>query len=207
MAIIKSGASTDELNIDPVSKAARVTQYDSAGRELTNKATFAVSGTFTPPATPTDMLRITGSASKTVRLVSMSIATTNTAAGSQQFFVIKRSADNTLGTFIPGTPVPFDSNDVATAVAGHYTANPVALGAAVGTVSTRRVASPAPVPASFAGVREDAGQELLFWGGVTDLDKRVTLRGTAQILVLNFAGAALVAGQTHAYTIVWTEES
>jgi hypothetical protein len=35
MAVIKSGASTDQLTVDPVSKAARVTQYDSAGNEIT----------------------------------------------------------------------------------------------------------------------------------------------------------------------------
>jgi len=38
------------------------------------------------------------------------------------------------------------------------------------------------------------------------LAQPVTLRGIAQQLVLNFAGAALVAGQTHAYCVVWTEE-
>lgn len=125
---------------------------------------------------------------------------------SEKIAIAKRSADNTLGTFNAGTPVPFDSTDAATAEAGHYTVNPTILGSPVGTVSTRRVASPAAIPATWAGVREDAGQELLFWGGVTDLDKRITLRGTDQILVVNFGGAALVAGQTHAYTIVWTEE-
>ena len=34
MATIKSGATADLLTIDPTSKAARVTQYDSTGREL-----------------------------------------------------------------------------------------------------------------------------------------------------------------------------
>lgn len=34
MAVIKSGATADELTIDPTSKAARITLYDSAGNEL-----------------------------------------------------------------------------------------------------------------------------------------------------------------------------
>jgi len=34
MAVIKSGASTDQWSIDAVSKAGRVTLYDSTGREL-----------------------------------------------------------------------------------------------------------------------------------------------------------------------------
>jgi hypothetical protein len=209
MAIIKSGASTDNLTIDPTSKAARVTPYDSTGRELSPgiRQTFSVSGTFTPAATPTDILRITGSASKTVRVLSIFLTTTNTAAGSQQYFLIKRSADNTTGTFVTGTSTPYDSSNAApTAVAGHYTANPGGLGSAVGTIATYRVASPAAVPASFAGVNTNAGFELIPAHMNPALGQSIVLRGTAQILVVNFNGAALVAGQTHAYNIIWTEE-
>lgn len=52
MAVIKSGASTDQLSIDPISKAARVTLYDTAGVGLvseggvnsnTNKTIYTVS--------------------------------------------------------------------------------------------------------------------------------------------------------------------
>lgn len=209
MATIKSGASTDQLTIDPTSKAARVTLYDANGREVSpqSKATYMASGTFTPPATPSDMVKITGSATKTIRVIAFIIVTTNTAAGSQQFLLIKRSADDTTGTFVAATAVPVDSNSpAATAVVGHYTANPGGLGAAVGTVNTKRVASPAAVPASFAGIVDDAGVDMIPQAGSSLMDQTVTLRGVAQILALNFNGAALVAGQTHAYTIVWTEE-
>lgn len=41
MAKIQSGASADQLTIDPTSKAARVTLYDSTGRELFAKQTGA----------------------------------------------------------------------------------------------------------------------------------------------------------------------
>jgi len=44
MAVIKSGASTDQWTIDPTSKAGRVTLYDSAGNEIT---TISISGTVT----------------------------------------------------------------------------------------------------------------------------------------------------------------
>lgn len=208
MAVIKSGASSDQLTIDPTSKAARSTPYDSAAREVSpqSKATFSASGTFTPAAAATDMVTIYGSASKTVRVIAFIISTTNTAAGSQQFLLIKRSAANTTGTYVAGNAVPHDSTDAATATVGHYTANPGALGAAVGTMRTARVASPAAVPASFAGVVRDAGIDLLDFGSNSILDKPVVLRGVAQGLVLNFNGAALVAGQTHAYTVIWIEE-
>lgn len=42
MAVIKSGATTDQLTVDPTSKAARVTLYDSAGAEKTASAPLPV---------------------------------------------------------------------------------------------------------------------------------------------------------------------
>lgn len=175
----------------------------------TDKFIYMASGTFTPAATPTDLVIIEGSSTRTIRVTSFDITTTNTAAGSQQFFLVKRSAANTTGTFVAATKVPLDSGWAASTAnrVGHFTANPGALGAVVGTIITKRVASPAPVPASFAGVVQDAGFDIL-----EDINKRndygqyVTLRGVAETLALNFNGAALVAGQTHAYTITWIEE-
>jgi len=211
MAIIKSGASTDQLTVDVTSKAARATLYDSAGRELSTqgKQTFMIASTFTPAATPTDLVIIEGSATKTIRIVRIKIITTNTAAGSQQFFLIKRSTADTTGTFVSaGTPVPLDSTNAAATVnrAGHFTANPGALGTAVGTMNIIRAASPVAIPATFAGIVDEAGYDLLDHYVNSQLDQLVTLRGVAQTLAINFNGAALVAGQTHAYTIVWVEE-
>jgi hypothetical protein len=169
-------------------------------------ATYMASGTFTPAATPTDIVTIAGSASKTIRVHSIRLTTTNTAAGSQQFSLIKRSTADTTGTFVAATAVPTDSGyAAATATVGHYTANPGALGTAVGTINTVRWASSAAVPASFAGVNEDAGQELIPTVRNGFLLPPITLRGTAENLAVNFGGAALVAGQTHAYTVVWSE--
>lgn len=209
MAIIKSGASSDNLTIDATSKAARATLYDATGREIAwqSKASYLAAGTFTPAATPTDLVIIEGSATKTVRVVSMKIFTTNTAAGSQQFFLIKRSTADTTGTFVAATAVPVDSADAAATVnrVGHFTANPGALGTSVGNAYVTRVGSPAAVPASFAGVMQEAAVEMI--PKVTSgLERLLTLRGVAQCLAINFNGAALVAGQTHAYFIQWTEE-
>lgn len=209
MAVIKSGATSDQLTIDPTSKASRATIYDATGREISSqsKATYAASGTFTPPATPSDMVTIYGGVGKTIRVLAFKISTTNTAAGSQQFFLIKRSAVDTGGTPVAATIVPLDStNPGPVATVQHYTANPAGLGAAVGTIATARVASPVAIPGSFAGVKEDAGIDLLVFGQNSLLDQPVVLRGAAQGLCLNFNGAALVAGQTHAYNIVWIEE-
>lgn len=171
------------------------------------KQTFSASSTFTPVATPTDLIKITGAAGKIIRVMSMVLVTTNTAAGSQQFLVIKRSADDTTGTFVAATAVPMDSgNTAALATVGHYTANPGGLGAAVGTINTLRVASPAAVPGSFAGVALTAGFEMLPIALWPAIPQHVILRSAAEVCVVNFGGAALVSGQTHAYTIIWTEE-
>jgi len=209
MAQIKSGASSDLLTIDPTSKAARATLYDSTGREVSfqSKAAYMANGTFTPAATPTDIVTIFGSATKLVKVTAFLIGTTNTAAGSQQFFLVRRTAVDTTGTFVAATTGQFDTNDpalTATAI-GHYTANPGGLGAGV-NFFVNRVSSPIAVPASFAGNAFVAHVDLIAQLGSRPLDRAITLRGTTQGLCLNFNGAALVAGQTHYYNIVWTEE-
>jgi len=200
-----------DVEVDTTSKAMRVTVYDIAGRDISasSKNTFSASGTFTPAATPTDLVIIEGSATKTVRIVSMVISTTNTAAGSQQFLLVKRSAADTTGTFVAATAIPWDSANTATANrVGHFTANPGALGAVVGTINTIRVATPVAIPATFAGITQKAEYDLIPAppGGTNSLSTPVILRGVAQCLAINFAGVALVAGQTHAYTVIWTEE-
>ncbi len=208
MAVIKSGASSDEQTIDPTSKAARVTEYDTSGRAVAtqSKSTYFAAGFFTPAATATDIVTIFGSASKTVRVHAFRIGSTNIAAGSQQLFLLKRSSNNTAGTFVAATPVQADTTDApATVAVGHYTVNPTILGTSDGTVNIMRVASPAAVPASFAGVQQDVTVDMLDFGA-NFLKKDVVLNGTAQGLCLNFNGAALVAGQTHVYAICWTEE-
>lgn len=208
MGVIKSGASADLWKIDNLSKAGRVTPYTSAGREITpqSKATYSCAATFTPGATPGDLVTIFGSNTKITQVVSIVIVTTNTAAGSQQFYLAKRSSPSTGGTFVAATPVSFDSTDpAATANVGHYTANPTE-GTLTGNTNIMRVASPVAVPGSFAGIVEDAGKEMVPWILNSLLDKPITLRSTQEGVVVHFARAALVAGQTHAYHIVWTEE-
>lgn len=208
MAEVKSGNSSDLWTIDPISKAGRVSLYDTAGRNITPESapTYSAVGSFTPPATPTDIVSIIGSASKIIRVFSFVLITNNTAAGSQQFTVIKRSTLNSGGTYVAVIGAAHDSLDAAaTATTGHYTANPASLGASLGFVTVIRVASPVLVPGSFAGIVFDAGNELLPQiGGVVE---PIVLQGAAQGLYVNFNSVALVAGQVHSYRITWTEEA
>lgn len=167
--------------------------------------TYAVGNTFTPPATPTDMITVTGSASKTIRVWSLHVCTTNTAAGSQEFRLIKRSTADTGGTAVASTLVPLNATSAAaTATVNHYTANPGALGTAVGTVNIVRWASPIAVPGAMTV--PTACQELLPTGLPGQGVVPVVLNGIAEQLAVNFNGAALVAGQTHAFRVTVTEE-
>jgi hypothetical protein len=184
---------------------------DSAARDLSyqSKQTYGVASNFTPVATPTDLVIIEGSATKTVRVISMIIATQCTAAGSMEFFLIKRSAADTTGTFVSaGTIAPFDSNNAASTVnrVGHFTANPGGLGATVGTIARRQVATPVLKPATWAGITQTSEVEMIPNGSYTLLDQPITLRGVAQCLAINFNGVALVAGQIHQYSLIWMEE-
>lgn len=207
MAIIKSGGSSDQLTIDATSKAARVTLYDSTGREISaqGKRAYAAAGSFTPAATPADLLTIFGSASTTVRLVSLKFGAQNTAAGSQQYFISKRSAVTTGGTPVAATIIPLDSNDAAaTATINHYTADPTP-GTALGNINIMRVASPVLLAATFAGIVQNVLFEMLPTDG-SGLVRPVTLRGVGQGVAVNFNDAALVSGQVHLYAVVFTEE-
>lgn len=153
----------------------------------------------TPPATPTDMVTITGSATATVKVLAMELMATTTAAGTQTFFIVKRSTANTVGTSTSPTNVPHDSNDAAsTAVVRSYTANPTP-GVTVGTVDAKKIFTPA--------VSSVTTPYLTIFDFTRDgLDQGIVLRGTSQVLALNFAGAALPAGLNLTVNIVWVEE-
>lgn len=101
----------------------------------------AASTPFTPGATPQDVFTITGSASKTVTVLSAGIATVQTTAGVNHWQLVKRSAANTGGTSVVVAAVPIDDSfAAATATVRQYTANPTAgpLSAISGQAALRR---------------------------------------------------------------------
>lgn len=205
MAVIKSGASSDNLTVDVTSKAARMTAYDTTGRIVApqTKSTYGVSTTpFTPPATPTDMATIFGSASKTVYVYAVSITTTQNTAGINRVYLIKRSAANSGGTSAAPTIVPYDSgNAAATATILNYTANPAGLGASVGNVCVQNMYSPILATGTSSLV-----QDMYPRPGTFELATPIILRGVAQGLCVNFNGAALPAGLSVIVNFIWTEE-
>lgn len=162
------------------------------------KTTYsAVVNNLTPPATPTDMVTITGSATRTIRILKVEISTLQTTAGINTFFLIKRSTADTSGTSASVTAIPHDSGDAAaTATVLSYTANPT-LGTTIGTVRASKLLTPASTTT----------QSGVYVWDFDDLNgKPVILRGTSQVLAVNFNGAALPSGLNVNCSIEWTEE-
>ena len=198
-----SGASADLWTIDPTSKAARVTLYDSLGVEIKNPqqvATYsACSAIFTPPATPTDVFTITGSGSKTVKVYRMWLSSLQTTAGQNAWYIVKRNLANTAGTSDNLVELPHDSNSAAaTATVLDYTVNPT-INDTTGKAWAGYIASPAPATAAIGDYVQQVDFIALF-------GQPLVLRGVAQVLAWNFDGAALPAGLAVIGGVTWTEE-
>lgn len=201
---IKSGASTDEQTIDPISKAARVTLYNSDGSYNGEKRTYRASTVIPLVAAVTanvPFFNIIGSGTtlvkvKRIRVSGMSL----TAVGYFAINLEKLSTASTGGTSTALPAVVLDSADAgATAVVRAYTAAPT-KGALVGTIASWRALWQATVAAA-------AGQtwDHTFSFGDQPETKAIALRGISQELALTFPVALTSAG-TVSVDIEWTEE-
>lgn len=163
-------------------------------------ATYRASTAFqTPVATPTDIVTIIGSATKTVKIQRIVLHNTQTTAGINKFFLIKHSTADTGSTVVNPTCVPLDSaNSAATAVVNQMTVTNPTVGAVVGTIVTSMALAPAP------GATAIGGDTVLFDAKLSA--QPICLNGVAQELALNFAGAAVPAGLTVSLDIEFTEE-
>lgn len=156
----------------------------------------AVATGFVSAASATDVYNIQGSATKVIKISKIKVSGTTTSGSAIKLTVslIKRSAANTGGTSVVSTNVPYDStNGAATAVLRHYTANPSALGAAVGTVRSETLAITAS--GLTGGVLE--------WN-FTDGGQHVILRGTSEFLSINFNGTS-ITGAVISISVEWSE--
>jgi hypothetical protein len=157
----------------------------------------AATGTWTIPATPTDMVTIQGSATKTIKILNITLMASQTTAGANSFFLIRRSAANTGGTASTVSAGSMAAaNAGATAVVKFYTVNPTGLGAANGTLDIAYLNTAAP------------GGAILPYQWILDsnLGQPIILSGTSDFLALNFNGATLPSGLKVALTIEWSEE-
>jgi hypothetical protein len=159
--------------------------------------TFAVAtAPFNVAAATTDFFCLVGSPTKTVIVLEVSFLLTQTAASGITVFFIKRSADNTGGTFTNPTIVPADSQNTASgAVVRAYTVNPAALGATVGNFYATTVQAPVATGAIANSPN---------WYQRQQGEQGITLRGINEVLSFNLAGATF-AGLAAKVVIRWVE--
>jgi hypothetical protein len=161
------------------------------------KSTYRYAGTFTPAATPTDMIIIPGSASKIARVKRIMLGGIATTAGNMPILLIRRSTANTAGTSAAATAAKHDINDgAATVIPLIYSVNPTGLGASAGQAGQGRLWLPLATGQPFP----------LIWEFATRLDKSLLLRGTTDFIAINGNGAAVPAGGSVDYEIEIEEE-
>lgn len=160
------------------------------------KTQYSTGASFNLPATPTDIVEIKGSATKTVRIKKISLSGLASATGIRLYTLSRRAASIDDGT--PATPVVTEwdtANAAATAVVRHFTAlgTPKAHEPASSVLDTFRL--------SFAAANAADKNMVLDFS-----DCPIVLRGVADCLVIADSGAALVGGENLSYSVTWTEE-
>jgi len=149
------------------------------------KATYRYAGSLTPAATPTDIITIAGSATKTGRIKSIVLGGIATTAGSMAVALVRRSAPNTGGTKASATGAPHDINDAAaTVIPLVFTANASALGTAVASMGQGRLWLPLNTGQPFP----------IRWDFSTRQDKALIVRGANDIIAIAFGGGTVPAG-------------
>lgn len=150
-----------------------------------------------PSASATDIVTITGSASKTITVtrVVFTLSTTSGSGVAYNLSLLKRSSANSGGTSTTATTVPYDSNDAAaTATVRGYTANPT-VGTLVGTIRNLRTAA----------LTQGSNTNVITFELGTLSSQSIRLRGTGEVLAVNLNGAS-ITGPVVGCSIEWTEE-
>lgn len=164
--------------------------------DQTIKNTYMIGFTgLVPAAAATDILVVSGSANKIIKIIEIELQGTSSAAITIDVRVLKRSTLNTAGTSTTLTPVPTNSNSpAASAVVKTYTANPT-QGTLVGVLATQKygVQLNTNVPSVFE-------QEYNY-----SQAERITLNNANESVCINFNGATITAGSFDGY-IMFTEE-
>jgi hypothetical protein len=177
-------------------------QTDNSGSLLTRPArpiTFSVGIRSLSPtsANPTDIITISGTNSKTVRVLQIRFSAIQSTAASQEIDIIKRSTLDSGGTSTTSTGVAWNSNFPGSlATVTSYTVNPTTLGSSLGFLASAKMF----VPAGGTVETEEYVFDFSQMGGVV-------LNDANELLAVNWGnGAALTSGLNINCTIIWTEE-
>ena len=170
-------------------------------------ATYRVGGGgYGAYATPTDLIGIRGSATKTVVVTALHLRMNSTASAINVLSLIKRSTANTSGTLTNPAGIPVDSTQAAaTAVVDLYTAAPT-TGTSLGNVMVDHVQSAAlPNNGGIIGLVVPSTGIPQNPVMLADSRRPIVLRGVNESLYLNYAGAAIPGGWVAMWNVEWFE--
>lgn len=191
--IPKDGGSdqTDfETNFKPTANASlppKVNTYSSGFYDAVTTAT-----------NNTDLYTMIGSATKTVRILGITVTGNRTTSAAVDILLIKRSTASTGGTGFPIVLTPHDSaNPAATTQPVIWTTSPTVLGTQVGGVVR--------VERMFLNAAATGISDKVQWTFGTNPAQAIVLRGAAQSLNINLNGVTIAGGSINIY-ITWTEE-
>ncbi len=203
MAIIQSGNSSVELNVDNISYAARTSNYDTRGNFTGLKASYSASTALkTATAAGTGVFAsIFGSATKTIRVHRIIVCgTCATAAVYGDIIVKKASKAGTGGTPVELVQTPKDSaSDSGTATQVYYYTALGTAGVLVGTVASQQVFLP------ITGTPAIDVKPAIFDWTVQGMNEAPVLRGIEEGLELSF-GTTTTNAPTLTVTFEYSEE-
>lgn len=173
--------------------------------EETREQTYSASAiNITVAATPTDVFTITGSASKTILIKSISFTANQTIPGWTNLILVRRSTANSGGTSTTQTNVALDTNNAAsTATVRSYTANPT-LGTLVGNLRSEKIAVGTPLLQTGGGNSGTSVNNNSFSWTAGERGQPIVLRGTSEVIALNL-NSLTIAGSSCNMWIEWTE--
>jgi len=178
--------------------ATGIPSVNTEGTRVTFSAGNADVTGFTPVATPTDFAGVIGSATKTIRVLRVTLSGVATAATPVLTLLIKRSTANSGSTPVALTKVTHNSNNAAlTCTVTTYTATNPTTGSAVGTVRAKYL----NLGAAAGGA---AGK--IVWDFTTRNGQGIVLCGVAEGLFLNWGGATVPAGTKLTFDFECSEE-
>ena len=151
-------------------------------------------------ASATDIFTLTGSATKTIRILHVEVSGIATTAIDTTVRTLVRTTADTGGTSTAPVAVPHDqTNAAATAAVAAYTANPTVNDGTNRIIRAEKVLFNLVAPAAGS----ESGRLMLDFG--VRPSQAIVLRGVAQQFAINLAGVT-IAGPSVDISIEWTEE-
>lgn len=162
------------------------------------RATYAAFiPSFAPAATPTDIMQLTGSASKTIRLRLITVTGTATAASNIILNLVRRSTLSTGAGSTPTVVTRDSADDAPSATLQTFSANPT-LGTSAGIFDGGRL--------NIAPAANGSIDRLIFQYSWYN-DKAPVLRTANDAICLNLGGAAWPSGGVLDVSFVWSEDT